>query len=204
MKHKVFAIVTALLVSCASGGAYAASEPDLDRLGPYVGIGAAAGLSDFTRGARGFGDSAGFNLLAGYRWHEYFALEGLYEYMDDFGRTNRVGSLDRRVRTDLRTHNFSLMGKVILPVLGPVEPYVKGGIGFLNADVDQHLKLLGHDGRRLRGGSGTELSGRLDGGIDFLLTPHLALTADAGYVMPTESLYSLNYVSLSLGAQYRF
>jgi opacity protein-like surface antigen len=120
--------------------------------------------------------------------------------MDDFGRTQRVLDGGPRVRTNLRTHNFSLLGKVILPTLGPLQPYMKGGIGFLNVDGDRHL--IGWRGER--SGSDTEFSGRLDGGLDYLVTPHVALNADVGYVMPTEALFPLNYLSLSLGAQYRF
>ncbi|MGE0684292.1 MAG: outer membrane beta-barrel protein [Candidatus Binatia bacterium] len=189
-----------LFFGCAT---WSNATTDFNRLGPYVGIGAAAGLSDFTEESRGFGDSAGFNLLGGYRWHEYFALEGMYEYMDNFGRSDRVSGLERKVHTDIRTHNFSLMGKVIFPFFGPVQPFMKGGIGFLHADVDRKVKSLGR-AREMPVGSNIELSGRLDGGIDFILTPHLALTFDAGYIMPTDSLFHLNYVSLGAGAQYRF
>lgn len=189
----------ALFLGCAT---WSNADTDVDRLGPYVGVGAAAGLSDFTGRARGFGDSAGFNLLGGYRWCEYFALEAFYEYMDDFGRSNRVANLGRKVRTDVRTHNFSLLGKAILPLFGPIQPYVKGGLGFLNTDVDGQPKGL-RSARALRG-SHTEFSGRLDGGVDFVLTQHVALNFDAGYVMPTDTLFHLNYVSLSAGVQYRF
>lgn len=190
----------ALFLGCAT---WSNADTDVNQLGPYVGVGAAAGLSDFTGHARGFGDSAGFNLVGGYRWHEYFALEAFYEYMDDFGRGERVVSLERKVHTDIRTHNFSLLGKVILPLFGPIQPYMKGGIGFLNTDVDRQLKGFRHT-RELRGGSTTEFSGRLDGGVDFVLTPHVALNFDVGYVMPTDTLFHLNYVSLSTGVQYRF
>jgi opacity protein-like surface antigen len=201
MKYSLSVLMTAAALACTVTVSHA--QADLNRLGPYVGLGASAGLSDFTDGARHFGDSAGFNALAGYRWHEYFALEGLYEYMDDFGRRQRLSPVTT-VHTDMRTHNFSLMGKAILPLFGAVQPYIKGGVGFLNTDVDQHLR--GHLGERvkLRGGSGTEAAGRIDGGIDLVATPHLALEFDAGYVMPTGDSFPLNYISLSLGAQYRF
>ena len=176
-------------------------SPDAQQLGPYVGFGAAAGFSDFTRSARGYGDSAGFNLLAGYRWHEYFALEGLFEYMDDFGRTQHAALDGARVRSALHTHNFSLLGKLILPLPGPVQPYLKGGIGFLNVDEDLHQRGVARD---LGGRSSMELAGRLDGGVDFWVTPQWAINADAGYVMPTESLFPFNYLSASLGVRYRF
>src|SRR5689334_6865490 len=73
------------------------------QLGPYIGLGASAGFSDFTHGVQGYGDSAGFNVVAGYRWHDYFAIEGLYEYMDDFGRTQRLAVGFPRLRSALHT-----------------------------------------------------------------------------------------------------
>jgi opacity protein-like surface antigen len=178
------------------------AEHDPQQLGPYIGLGGSGGFSDFSHGERGFGDSAGFNLVGGYRWHEYFALEGLYEYMDDFGRTQRLALGLPRLQAALRTHNFSLLGKLILPLPGPLQPYVKGGVGFLNVDEERHLHGVRQE---LRGGrSGTEVAGRLDGGVDLQVTPQWSLNADAGYVMPTESLLPFSYFSASLGVRYRF
>jgi opacity protein-like surface antigen len=195
----VSSLLGMVLVLMLPVGSRAQNTPQ--RLGPYLGVGAAAGFSDFTQGMHGYGDSAGFNLLAGYQWHEYFAIEGLYEYMDDFGRTQHVGVEALRLRSALHTHNFSLLGKVMLPLPGPVQPYLKGGIGFLNGDEDLHLQGVRRD---LGGRSSLELAGRLDGGVDIFVTPQWALTADAGYVMPTESLYPFNYLSASLGVRYQF
>jgi hypothetical protein len=51
--------------------AWGNTDPDLNRLGPYVGLGAAAGLSDFTKGRAGsaivqgspcWADIAGINI----------------------------------------------------------------------------------------------------------------------------------------------
>jgi opacity protein-like surface antigen len=193
----VVATVAVLAVSLRTGHA----ADVWNRPGPYVGLGAAGGLEEFDERVGGnFGDSAGFNFQAGYRFTEFFALEGLYEYMDEFGHTEHFLP-DLTAETDIRTHNFSVMGKGILP-FGPVQPYIKGGVGFLNADVDTRLKGLGqkvHDG-----GSDTEFAGRVDGGIDLMATPNLSLQLDAGYVLPTEDLSDLNYISVSLGVRYIF
>src|SRR3954470_4410276 len=65
--------------------ARAAPDTDYTHPGLYLGLGAFGGLEDFGGGRSAFGDSAGFTFRVGYRLAPYFAVEGLYEYMDDFG-----------------------------------------------------------------------------------------------------------------------
>jgi len=75
------------------------------------------------------------------------------EYGDDFGKRFPEG------KGDVQTNAFFVDGKLILP-LHRFQPYVGGGIGFLNANANGNV-------RRLSGGtSGTGFAGRVDGGID--------------------------------------
>jgi hypothetical protein len=178
-----------------------------DRLcsGPHLCIlggpswGSPGGLEDFDGARSAFGDSAGFTFRVGYRLAPYFTVEGLYEYMDDFGlvATSLTG---RRARVDIRTDNFSLMGKAILP-LGFVQPYLSGGVGFLNADSTVKLRGLR---RELRSGSASEFAGRVGAGLDLFATPQLALTLDSGYVLPTDRLSAFHYISFGMGVRYTF
>src|SRR5262245_54391066 len=85
------------------GAAYAADA--FNRPGPYLGLGAAGGLSDFGGVQRGAGDSVGFNFRAGYRFNDYIAVEGVYEYMDEFGKTVRL-PLGAKTTTQLNTNGF--------------------------------------------------------------------------------------------------
>jgi opacity protein-like surface antigen len=161
-------------------------------------VGVAGGLEDFGGGRSAFGDSAGATVRGGYRLAPYFAVEGLYEYMDDFGLTART-LRGTKVRQDMRTHNFSLMGKAILP-LGFVQPYLSGGVGVLN--TDHTVKIRGQELRH--GGSATEFAGRVGAGIDLVATSHLALTLDSGYVLPMGRLEDFNYISFGMGMRYTF
>ena len=194
-------VVVALLAGLAAPTRATATD-DFNQPGPYVGLAAAGGLSDFQGRLCGFGDSAGFNLRGGYRFNDYLAAEGLYEYMDEFGGNKLFNGAP--AKSDFLTHNFSLMGKVILPTLGftRLQPYLGAGVGFLNADGSTKFTLLGQQGRR--GVSDTEFAGRVDGGVDYFLTPALSTFFDLGYVMPTGQLSEVTYLSLSLGAKYRF
>ena len=113
MKRTVFSTILATaLIAVIAGTARAGDE--FNRPGPYMGLGAAGGLTNFSGALHGFSDSPGFNFRAGYRFNDYMAIEGLYEYMDDFG--NSRTSRDQGVKTSasIQTSNFSLLTKVIL------------------------------------------------------------------------------------------
>lgn len=179
------------------------AEDVFNRPGAYVGLGMAGGLSNFAGAAHGADDSPGFDVRGGYRFTDNVAIEALYEYMNDFGK-GRHDFLENRAVGQLSTHNVSVMGKLLAPIPGltNLQPYVSGGIGFLNVDGAERFHRT--DGAFHRVGSGTELAGRVDGGVDYFLTPQISTFLDAGYVMPTEDLDHLHYVSLSLGVKYNF
>jgi opacity protein-like surface antigen len=194
--------VVALAVICLTAlPGLAQTKDDYTRPGPYLGLGVSGGIEKFN-GSEGsaFGDSAGFTFRGGYRLMRYFAVEGLYEYMDDFGfsATTLRGT---RIHDDIHTHNFSLMGKGILPFghLDQFQPYLTGGVGFVNANSDGKIR-----GEELRGSSATEFAGRVGAGIDLVVTPQLAVTVDSGYILPTEKLSNLNYISFGMGVRYAF
>jgi len=172
-----------------------------NRPGPYLGLGMAGGLSEFSGAARGAEDSLGFNFHGGYRFNDYFAVEGLYEYMDEFSKTVE-DSAGERAKAHIGTNNFSLMTKVILPTLGlsQLQPFVAGGIGFMEASGDAEAR----NGEVHRGGNSVEFAGRVDGGVDYFLTPEISTFFDVGYVIPTDRLEHLNYLSLGAGVKYNF
>jgi outer membrane protein OmpA-like peptidoglycan-associated protein len=170
--------------------------------GPYLGIGPAGGFAAFHGDdLQGFGDSYGFNARGGYRFNDFLAAEALYEYMDDFGTTVSVNR--RRVGTvDITTNNFSLLGKVILPTGTRIEPFLVGGVGFLNANVtaDFNTSRVHAHGAE----SDTEFAGRVGGGVDVWITRNIAAYVDSAYVMPTGGVSNLRYFSLGGGIKYSF
>jgi hypothetical protein len=174
-----------------------------NRPGPYLGLGIAGGLSEFSGAARGAEDSIGFNFRGGYRFNDYYAIEGLYEYMDEFAKKVK-GPLGNKFKADIGTNNFSIMGKVILPTLGlsQLQPFLAGGIGFLEASGTGKLKI---GNAKFHGGGGeTEFAGRVDGGADYFFTPEISTFFDLGYVIPTEKFDNLHYLSISAGVKYNF
>jgi opacity protein-like surface antigen len=177
------------------------TKADYTRPGPYIGLGVSGGLEKFNGGSgSAFGDSAGFTFRGGYRLTRNFAVEGLYEYMDDFGfSTTTVRGT--RIHDDIHTHNFSLMGKALLPLgdRDQFQPYLSGGVGFVNANNTAEIR-----GEEVEGNSATEFAGRVGAGIDLMVTPELAVSVDGGYVLPTGDLSDLNYISFGMALRYAF
>jgi opacity protein-like surface antigen len=191
----IVAVLLTVLISPAN------ATPQVQQRGTYLGLGIVGGLEHFRRGLSGFGDSAGFNARLGYRFTDYLAAEGLYEYMDKFGLSQTLAS-GARAHASLTTHSFSLLGKVNLPTVGNIQPFVSPGIGFLAADSSVRVD---RGQRRFKvGDDSIAFAGRVNGGLDFLLTEKLGLTLEAGYVMPSGNLSDLNYISFGLGARYHF
>ncbi|HEY8517008.1 MAG TPA: outer membrane beta-barrel protein [Candidatus Binatia bacterium] len=187
--------VLAMSLSVGMARAEHHSDDPFNRPGPYVGLGASWMVEGFQdRTASGdFGNSWGGNARFGYRLHEIFGLEGIYEYGDDFGAHQVVPEGAR-----IRTHSFSVNGKLIVPV-GRFNPYLMGGVGFLNADADRSISS-----RSNWDADGTSFMGRFGGGVDLWATENIALYVDAAYTIPVDEVSDLNHFSLGWGAKYAF
>ena len=146
-------------------------------------------------------DSWGINARLGYRAFSFLAAELEYDYVSPYD-LGAVGTDIASLETHLLTANL----KAILPIWR-LQPYVLGGVGFVNWDIEDKLGF-GLDG------SDTELAGRVGGGVDLHLTSRLALNVGADVVFSdasldtgipgTDSVDYLAYVTVGAGLQYRF
>ena len=206
MKRHVYSMmVAAALIAVLAGTARAGDE--FNRPGPYLGIGPSGGLTNFSSAFKGFGNSYGFNFHGGYRFNDYVAIEGLYEYMDDFGASRTSLNLQRKASASIQTNNFALAAKFIFPTMGisQLQPFVSGGIGLLNANGSGKLTVRGTTvAEDRRTPSTTEFAGRVDGGVDYFLTRNVSTFFDVGYVIPTGQLSDMPYLSLGAGLKYNF
>lgn len=179
-----------------------ASAADYGRFGPYLGINAAWGYPLFEDEVRDVtGDpsaevdpSWGLNTRLGLRVFSFLALEGQYEWMDDFEATV-FGQT-----ANITGHTFTGNLKLYLPI-ARVHPYLLGGIGFTRYKVESALPTENPD----------LFAGRIGGGADIYLTEKVALNAEVAALLTAsdlefnnESLESLHYLSVSLGLMYRF
>lgn len=183
----VSGIASALALAIALTTAAHAEGEDFNRPGAYAGLGGVYAVPGFQGRAKDvFGDSMGFQARGGYRFTEIFALDGLYEYVNDFGAKRGDGGV--------WTNHASVNGKLILP-LDRFQPYLSGGIGFLNANPTR--------------GSADGIwafAGRFSAGTDLAITEHVALFLDAAYLVPAGGgvASDLQYFSFGWGGKYLF
>ena len=109
----------------------------------------------------GVDDSWGVNGQLGYRAFSWLAAELEYEYVNGYDISAFGTNL-----LSLQGHILTGNVKWIVP-FWRVQPYLLGGIGFANWNVDDKLGL-GVDS------SFTDLAGRVGGGIDLHLTSRVS------------------------------
>ena len=146
-------------------------------------------------------DSAGVSAQLGYRAFSFLAAELDYDYVTPYD----LGAAGVTIAS-LETHMLTANLKAILPIWR-IQPYVMGGVGFVNWDVDDKLGV-GLDS------NDTDLAGRVGGGVDVHLTSRISLNAGADVVFSNTSLDTsiagskdldwLGYVAVSAGLRYRF
>jgi opacity protein-like surface antigen len=132
-----------------------------------------------------FDTGVGFDAWGGYRFHPNFAGELELEYVD------RVNNGALALDTNLLTFTGNLKAYL---ATGRVQPFALVGIGATRV------------GLAAGGGSASEsaFGARFGGGLDFYVTEQIALQARASYVLATGDLDGFDYISLVMGAQFRF
>jgi opacity protein-like surface antigen len=146
-------------------------------------------------------DSWGIDAVLGYRAFSFLAAELEYEYVNGYD-ISASGVKLASLQSNVLTANL----KAIMP-FWRIQPYLLGGVGFVNTKIDDKL------GVGLPSET-TDLAGRLGGGIDVHLTSRLVLNTGADVVLANTGLDSsipgssdidfLGYVSVGAGLQYRF
>ncbi len=170
-----------------------------DRPGFYAGGGLVGGfttrLEDELAEVPGVDDvevdpSVGLAARAGVRVTPRIALEAHYEWMHDF-ETSVAGEEIAETRTQALTGEI----KGFLAT-GQVQPYLAAGMGFLNAKSED-------PGTRFQR-TDTDFAARFGGGVDFYINPHVGVSVDTSYVLPTGDVEDLDYLSVGAGVFFRF
>ena len=202
-------LAAALLAGCISMTAQVFALPleneDLDRPRFYLGIDALVGIEDLDVGNQPVGGSSvnvditdqnwGGGMRAGYRFHPHLAAElqgqynGLYEVRGNtVGRPN-LGSVE------IITSTANLKAYALR---GPIQPYVLGGVGIMWADTEDRVS-----GTKLPLGD-VEFAGRGGLGVDFYLSPMLAVNLEGSYVAAAGGLAGYGVAALGAGVQWHF
>lgn len=147
-------------------------------------------------------NSFGFKSRAGYRCHRYASAEIQVEWLDRFDGDVFQDGAGRIAKFDVEPVVVTANVRGYLP-LGNArfQPFVLVGLGAVIVET----RLRDTVGLGLRDTSrDTELGVRAGGGLDFYVTPNVALTLETDYVQAFAALDDFAYVSIGLGVQYRF
>jgi len=186
-----------------------------DRVRGYLGGGVLYDFEHFQGdiGGLDWDNSWGFNLRGGAYLSEYFALEGLFQYHNEFDLQEPFSGYFRHIWIDpafntrirLRDYDFFLNGKACLP-LGIVRPYVTAGFGvvYSEARLKQEFSTDGFHLEVSYTTSTSDFMWRAGGGIDAYLAEHFGLNLECAYQAGIGDLSDLRLLTLSAGLSYVF
>jgi hypothetical protein len=156
-------------------------------VGPYIGAGASIAFEDFDLPPGvSADDTFALDLMGGYRMSSLVALEGELELLTDFDLDGIGDDVD----------GFALTGSAkIFPLQGRerVEPFVLGGLGYLDLDGPSVIDADESDWMLLIGG-----------GVDFPIGERSIFEVKAAYHLPQGDVDDFEYWTLGANVQYRF
>jgi opacity protein-like surface antigen len=132
-------------------------------------------------------------LRAGYHFLRFASLEAQLEYTPKF--KGKSGDFDGVDVTTFATW-LNIKGYPAAPWTGLFQPF--GMIGL--AWMWERLTGSAINGSIEEGA----FAARFGGGLDLYVTPHIVITAEAAYVLPTGQLDDLNQVQIGGALQYRW
>jgi opacity protein-like surface antigen len=132
----------------------------------------------------------GFNIFAGYRWFRHLAVEGNFNWSDDF--SGEAGG----VNFDIRIWTVMLDLKVLSPLLwnDRISPYLRAGAGYMSTDVDV-------------GGNNTDdgdWAYNLGLGFDVFVTDRISVGLDGKRIWGTGDVGEFNYFVGAVRVAYHF
>jgi len=192
-----------LLASAAALCAGLAAAPtaraqDYLRTGWYAGARGVYTQEDFDIDAS-VDDDFGFNVFAGYRLFSFLGSDFEFEYIDALAARGKPAGPNFDVRTFNLSWNFRFYPLAFAfepsSPFQRVQPYLAAGVANQWVTLNRVPSGDEHKGN---------FAGRLGAGIDFYLTPNLALTTNGIYTLGTGEVSEFRYWSIGWGFLYRF
>jgi opacity protein-like surface antigen len=182
MTRRLLILLLGLCVASASASASASAQEEVDyaRTGLYGGMGGV-----YAHGSD-VGSGGGLALRAGYRMMPHIGAEISFEWLGGFDPGFGANSVDTW------SLGLSLRGYLLT---GRVQPYGLLGAGVAKSDAGGGLPIK-------IDGTGGEL--RLGGGVEIYLTEEVVLDLRGAYLFRMDDIDDFDYLSISVGASYRF
>jgi len=211
----------ALVVLLPAAALAGDDKKDFSRPGFYLGVGGAYGINFFddmledAARKEGFDisvkDTGGVNARVGYRVASWFAVEAMYEWMDNF-KIKVNGIIDAPpellgASVDYRTHTVTVNAKFLLPTWR-LHPYLCLGLGgqYYDLNASGTFADVGLDFSE----SGWAFAGRPGLGLDAYITKNIVLNVEVSGVLATANpstipdIGDMFYMTVGGGLQYRF
>jgi opacity protein-like surface antigen len=196
-------------------------DKDFSRSGFYLGVGGAYGINFFedmiedAAEKQGFEislkDTGGVNARVGYRVASWFAVEGMYEWMDNFKiEVDGISGAPPELlgaTVDYRTHTFTVNAKFLIPTWR-LHPYLYLGIGGQYYDLDATGEFAGAGLDFSE--KGWAFAGRPGLGLDIYITENILVNVEVAGVLATANpstipdIGDMFYMTVGGGLQYRF
>ena len=216
-------VLSLSLVFCGSASAQQEYSEFGTTPSPYISLAGVYGLCNFSDSAgsnqESCGDelenSFGMNIRVGYRFNRWVAVEGQVEWMAGFDAKD-VSNLQPNppipglTSASLDTLAFTVNAR-FYPLIGRIQPYALIGLGGVNSWANTNLGNTD---------TFTSFAGRFGVGLDFYITPNIALTSEFAYTASTEgqatfvgwwgqfltenSGFDPSYMGVTWGATYSF
>jgi hypothetical protein len=185
MSWKRFASTISAAVILGAGAPAVAADEEFGRSGPFVGAGAAVSFENFggSAGNNSPDEAWGYQLKAGYRFNEYFALEADGEHFPSFNSSTG----------DVEIWDATLNGK-LYPLHGFIQPYLSAGAGWSGINDDRAASNEDSQG----------FAARFAGGVDVYFHRNFGAFAEVAYFLPTGARADYDMIPLSFGIFYRF
>lgn len=156
-------------------------------------------------------DSLAAKLAVGYRFNQYFALEGVYTYLGKSKakiNATTVNQTSDRVRTSLKVHVLSVDALGIYPVTNNFEIFAKAGLGLARTKLEISRVAPAPDVTGASSESKTRVTQKLGLGAEWWVTDKVAVRAEYEHLFNVgkESRNSVDadYDVVSIGVKYAF
>jgi len=189
-----------------SGTTAGAEDNDYERSGPY--IGAAGTWALYTSAENRLEEDLpsakvdnplGVNGRAGYRMNSFFAAEVEFEWLAESNVESSglgVAGLDTWSVT-ANAKGFILTRLMHDLGIARLQPFALAGVGLMRSKIDDKADLD-------LSAKNQDFAVRVGAGLDLYITRNILGSLEVGWVLPTQGLRDLDYVSFSWGLQYRF
>ncbi|MEW5736124.1 MAG: porin family protein [Thermodesulfobacteriota bacterium] len=184
----------------------------------YIGAGGLYAIEDFdvkdeaALRAYGFGNITfdntwGFDIFAGYRFSENFALEFDFGYLPDFEwkQTAQVlPGLSITAAEKATITTYALEAKLMLPAGSGFYPYFMAGLGYMNGDVEASARNNNTGATFSNKDSESDPFARIGLGCEKFFGDRFSMRLSADYNMGFNDVDEARYFTVGLGAAVHF